>query len=220
MFGRYKQRAHFRCNYLFLENGPFLCPFKVTKHYKNRGFSRHKGKPQMALLLANVPFWEGGSKGGFTICDTKKLCSAENTIFYSVFSKTQLADMKECNLKKTTKFTKNKGLFAKMPKSCCFCQFFCFLVVLSFFPLCFCACVLQKAQKGYFPAILEVFKFCSPEKAWSLKSFFSSYSVFFLVFLFVFPFKIPFLFFVHQPPFRKHYYFGFLSFLFSCLFLS
>ena len=39
------------------------CPFKVTKHYKNRGFSRHMGKPKMALLVAKVPFWEGASKG-------------------------------------------------------------------------------------------------------------------------------------------------------------
>ena len=35
----------------------FWCPFKVTKHYKNRGFSRHGGKPKMALLVARVPFW-------------------------------------------------------------------------------------------------------------------------------------------------------------------
>ena len=65
-----KQKTHFRCNYLFWENGPFLWPFQVTKHYKNRGFSRHRGKPKMALLVAKVPFWEGASKGGFTICDT------------------------------------------------------------------------------------------------------------------------------------------------------
>ena len=47
--------------YLFLGNGPFLWPFQVTKHYKNRGFSRHRGKPKMALLVAEVPFWEGAS---------------------------------------------------------------------------------------------------------------------------------------------------------------
>ena len=35
----------------------FWCPFKVTKHYKNRSFSRHRGKPKMALLVAKVPFW-------------------------------------------------------------------------------------------------------------------------------------------------------------------
>ena len=40
------------------------CPFKVTKHYKNRGFSRHGGQPKMALLVAKVPFCEGASKGG------------------------------------------------------------------------------------------------------------------------------------------------------------
>ena len=40
-----------------------LCPFKVTKHYNNRGLNRHRGKPKMALLVAKVPFWEGASKG-------------------------------------------------------------------------------------------------------------------------------------------------------------
>ena len=47
-----------------------LCPFNVTKHYKTRGFSRYRRKPKMALLVAKVPFWEGASKGGFTICNT------------------------------------------------------------------------------------------------------------------------------------------------------
>ena len=35
-------------------------------------------------------FWEGASKTIITICDTQKLCSAENAIFNSVFSQTQL----------------------------------------------------------------------------------------------------------------------------------
>ena len=64
------KNAQFRCNYLFLENGPFLVPIQSHQTQKNRGFSRHRGKPKMALLVAKVPFWEGASKGGFTICDT------------------------------------------------------------------------------------------------------------------------------------------------------
>ena len=55
----------------------------------------------MALLVAKVPFWEGASKGGFTICDTQKLCSAENTIFIVFSAKHSFAKMKECELKKT-----------------------------------------------------------------------------------------------------------------------
>ena len=74
------KNAHFRWHYLFWENGTFLWPCKITKHYKTRGFSRYRAKPKMALLVSNVPFWEGPSKGGFTICNTQKLCSAENTI--------------------------------------------------------------------------------------------------------------------------------------------
>ena len=65
VFRRCKNSAHVPFNYLFWENGPFLCPFKVTKNYKNRGFSRHGGKPKMARLVAKVPF------GVFTICDTQ-----------------------------------------------------------------------------------------------------------------------------------------------------
>ena len=41
----------------------FWCPFKVAKHYKNRGFSRHRGKPKIALLVAKVPFGVFTRKG-------------------------------------------------------------------------------------------------------------------------------------------------------------
>ena len=67
-------------------------------------------------------------------------------------------------------------------------RFFCFLVVLFFV-----ACVLvlvfcKKAQKGYFPAILEVFcLFCSPKRPVFKILFF-----FLFCFLFWFSFCIPF----------------------------
>ena len=112
--------------------------------------------------------------------------------------------MKECNLKKLT-FTKDKGLFAKMQKAV---FLVCFLVVLFFFSSVFlCLC----PKKAIFLRFERFFYFCSP-KGLSLKSFFSSYSVFF----FGFPFSRSYfsLLFVHQPLFRKHYYFGFLSFFF------
>ena len=114
-----------------------LCPFKVTNHYKNRGFSRHRGKPKMALLVAKVPFWEGASKGVLLSVIPKS-----RKHYFIVFSaKHSFADMKECNLKKT-KLIKNKGLFANMQKGVFFWSvLFVFLVVLFFF-LCFCACVL------------------------------------------------------------------------------
>ena len=81
--------------------------------------------------------------------------------------------------------------------------------------LCFCRVFCKKAQKGYFPAILEVFcQFCSHQRP-VLKCFFSSYFVFFV---FVFLFKNPFLYFlfVHQPLFNKRLFVGFLLFFF-CL---
>ena len=69
--------------------------------------------------------------------------------------------------------------------------FFCFLVVCFLLPVFLCLCFVKKAQKGYFPAILEVFYlFCSPKRP-VLKCF-SSFSVFFPAFPFFSPFKIPF----------------------------
>ena len=77
----------------------FLQPHKITKHYKNWGFSRHKGKPKMALLVAKVPFWEGASKGGFYYLWYTKLCSAENTVFIVFSAIHSFAEIKECKLK-------------------------------------------------------------------------------------------------------------------------
>ena len=58
-----KQTRIFVATICFWKIVLFLWPFQVTKHYKNRGFSRHRGKPKMALLVAKVPFWEGAPKG-------------------------------------------------------------------------------------------------------------------------------------------------------------
>ena len=213
-----KKNTHFRCNYLFLENVFFfLRPFHVTKHYKNRGFSRHRGKPKMALLVAKVPFWEGASKGAL-LSVIPESCALLKTLFYSVFSKTQLCRHKRVQLEnKKQKFNKNRVWWARMQKGV-FCHFL-VLVVLICFSLCFCAFVLYKiAQNGYFPAFLGFLSILFPQKA-CLKLF-----LFFLFcfFAFVFPFKNPLfsLFFVHQPLFRKDSLWGFFCFSFVCLFLS
>ena len=58
----------------------FLCPFKVTKHYKNRGFSRHRGKPKMALLVAKVPFRVFPRKG-VLLSVMPKSCVLLKTLF-------------------------------------------------------------------------------------------------------------------------------------------
>ena len=52
-----KKGAHFVATIRFWKMVLCLRQFKVPKHYKNRGFSKHGGKPQMALLVAKVPFW-------------------------------------------------------------------------------------------------------------------------------------------------------------------
>ena len=58
----------------------FWCPFKVTKHYKNRGFSRHGGKPKMALLVAKVPFWVFPRKG-VLLSVIHRCCALLKTLF-------------------------------------------------------------------------------------------------------------------------------------------
>ena len=58
----------------------------------------------MALL-----FWEGASKRDFAICDTQKLCSAENTMFIVFSAKHSFAENKECNLNKNRNFPKIGG---------------------------------------------------------------------------------------------------------------
>ena len=174
----------------------------------------------MALLVSKVPFWEGASKGGFTICDTQKLCSAENAIFIVFSAKHSFAEIKECMLKKQ-KFTKNRGLFANMQKGV-FCLFFCgfaFFMFLFFF-------VWKKAPQRQFLVVSEFFSFCVPKKpVFEIFLFF----LFCFVSLFSFcpPFQnsIVFLWFLSISPFWKIFYFWFLLFLlplplfmFACFF--
>ena len=104
-----KKSAHFRCNYLFWENGPFFgAHSKSPNTTKNRGFSRHGGKSKMALLVAKVPFWVFPWKG-FTICDSKSL-SLLKTLFYSVFKQnTALQTWKSVTWKKTKNYQKSGG---------------------------------------------------------------------------------------------------------------
>ena len=120
--------------------------------------------------------------------------------------------------------TKHRGCLPRCTKVFLVCFLFCFLVVLLFVACVILLVFCKKAQKGYFPAILEFFcLFCFP-KGPVLKCFFSSFSVFFPGFPSFFPFKIPcFSFvFVHQPtPFGKDSLWGFLlSFYFVFSFLN
>ena len=66
----------------------------------------------MALLVAKGVFWEGASKRVFTICDTQKLCSAENIILFCF--QQQNVEKKRVSCKK--QITNNWELFANMQK--------------------------------------------------------------------------------------------------------
>ena len=67
--------------------------FFVTSNSPNTtkiwGFSRHRGKPKMALFVSNVPFWERASKEGL-LSVIHKICVLLKTRFYSVLGKAQL----------------------------------------------------------------------------------------------------------------------------------
>ena len=198
MFRRYKN-AHFRCNYLFLENGPFLCPFQVTKHYNNRGFSRHRGKPKMALLVVKVPLWEGAWKGALLFVIPKSCVPLE----------------------KQEEFTKMGGGVCQHARRC---FLFVFLSFGGFVSLCvfYFLCLEKKKKPKVISCNFRVFFFFCPQK-----SFFSSYSVFFFWCSFCLPFQnFIFLWFCPSTPIWKTLIFLFFylslafSFLNVCLFLS
>ena len=84
---------------------PFLCPFKVTKHYKNMGFSRHRGKPKMALLVAKCHVGKGPRKGAL-LSVIHKSCALLKALFIVFSAKHSCKEIKECKSKKT--LTKNR----------------------------------------------------------------------------------------------------------------
>ena len=131
-------------------------------------------------------------------------------------AKHSFVDMKECNLNKNKNLPKI-GVVCQNAKRSFFGMFLLLFGGFVFCCLCFCLVFCKKAQKGYLPAILELFcLFCSHQRpVW--KCFFSSYFVFFA---FVFPFKNPFLIcFLSINPFLKKILCG-VSFLFLLLAFS
>ena len=134
--------------------------------------------------------------------------------------------MKECNLKKTKIYQKISCCLPKC-KKVFFGLFFLFFGGFVFFLCVFVLVFCTKAQKGYFPVILEFKIFVPP------KGFFKILCFFPFSFPFGFPFCLPFqnsifsLFFVHQPLFENiniflvSFIFLFLAFSFPnvCMFL-
>ena len=166
----------------------------------------------MALLVAKVPFWVFPRKG-VLLSVIPKSCVLLKTLFFSVFSKTQLCRHERMYLDK--KIYKNRGWFARMQKGVFFRHFFGFGGFVFFFSVFLCFCFVPNSPKWLFSCIFRGFlSILFPQKA-CLKVF-----LFFLFcfFAFVFLFKNPFLYFlfVHQPLFYKRLFVGFLFFFF-CL---
>ena len=127
----------------------------------------------MALFVSEVPFWEGASRGGFTICDTQNLL---------VFSaRHSFAELVECKLKNNINLPKIGGCLPTCKKVFFGLVFvvwwfgFLFLLFLFFF-------VWKKPQKNHFLQFYSLFSFCVPNFL-SLKSFFSCILFCFFVFL-------------------------------------
>ena len=126
----------------------FWCPFKVTKHYKNRGFSRHRGKPKMALLLQKCHFGFALEKGFYYLWCLKAVLRWKH-YFYSVFSKTQLCRHERMQLEQNKKLPKI-GVVCQNAKRSLFGMFFCFLVVLFFVACVFVLCFVKRPKTAIF----------------------------------------------------------------------
>ena len=129
-------------------------------------------------------------------------------------AKHSLVDMKECNLNKKKNLPKIEVVCQNAKRSFLVCFFFAFWWFCFLLPVFWFLCFVEKAQKGYFPAISEVFcLFCSHKRP-VLRCFFSSYFVFFC---FCLPFQnsILSLCFLAISPFLENInIFGFFLFLF------
>ena len=150
------KKRHFRWHYRFLENVTFLRPCRITKHYKNRASADTRENPKWHVWFEKVCFGKGPRKGVFTIRDTQKLCSAENSV-YSVFSsKTQLFRYKRVQFDKKNRNLPKIGGGLLSKKRCLF--------VVLFFCLCFCS-FLENAQTRLFSCNFRGFSSSVPLKA-------------------------------------------------------
>ena len=132
----------------------FLWPYRITKHYEHRGCSRHRENPKWYFWLQNLPFWEGPSKGVFTICDTQKLCSAENAILKVFSAKHSFAEIKSVSWK--TEIYQILGAVCQHAKRCFF--------LFSFGALFFFVFCWKSPQKAIFLQVWRFFLFCSPKR--------------------------------------------------------
>ena len=118
VFGRCKRRA-FSLTLSVLGKVTFLWPYKLTKHYKNRDFSRHRGNPKWHFWLQKCHFGRGPRKGALLSVIHKSCALLKKHHFYSVFSKTQLCRNKRVQVEEKQKFTK-MGAVCQHAKICVF----------------------------------------------------------------------------------------------------
>ena len=143
--------------------------YKITKHYKNRGFSRHMVKTPNGTFGSEGVFWEGPRKGLYYLWYTK-LCSAESTILLC-FQENKALQKIECKLK-ITEIYQTLGAVCQHAKRCFLGGGFGFL-------LCFCSFLVPSLKS--FSSSYSVFSlsfFCHPFPN----------SIFFFVFLSINPF--------------------------------
>ena len=195
------EKRHFRWHYLFWENGIFIIKNHKTLQIR---VSAGTGENLKFTFFDEGCLWRGSLKGFYY---PQKLCSAtsaENTLktlFYSVFNKTQLWQIKGCELQQI--YTKNSGFGFKIQKNV-FKRLICLVLVSLFFFWMFGG----KGCKNTFSCNFRGFiLFCFPGPSPFLQN--PSF-----LFVFVLPFKSSSRFsFLHQPLLREHY----CCFCFICL---
>ena len=85
-----KQKRAFSLQLSVFGKSSFFCAHSKSPNTTKIGVSAGTwGKPKMALLVAKVPFWEGGSKGAL-LSVIPKSCALLKTLSYSAVSETQL----------------------------------------------------------------------------------------------------------------------------------
>ena len=182
-------------------------PIQSRQTLQKSGLQQAQGKTQNGTFgCRSAILGRGLERGLYYLWYLKAVFSWKNSVFSREH---KLCRHERVQLEKQ-KFTKNKGLFAKMQKGV-FWSVFCFF---------FWGVFLQKGPKRLYSCNFKGFIYFVPLKGLPLKSFFSSYSVFSFGFLLPSLSKSIFsLLFVRQPSFLKIFLFW-VSFIFSCLFLS
>ena len=160
-----KKSAHFHCNYLFSENGPCFVAIQSHQTLLQWGFQQAQGKTQNGTFVFKSAILGRGLERElyyYYICDTLKLCFAENTGFIVFSAEYSFADIKECNSKKT--FPK-VGVVCQNAKRCFYGLFFCFFGGFVFF-LCVFVILFCEGPKKLFSCNFIVFLFnLFPQKA-------------------------------------------------------